>query len=153
MCTIDHDLQRMFSTAASRKKMYSLDKKNSPSRRSETCLYKELDVKMWIKSWSWNSYLYCVISTGCPKINFTFLNDNNVRTNIRIAIPAIILIEETCRIILAISKFNYNVYYVKRKKHTSILRGELTCDSHDYVLEKRGRCLRTEGSFLNVLMA
>ena len=101
-----------------------------------------------------------LINTGCPKINFTFLNDNNVRTNIGIAIPAIILIEETCRIILvpntmllAISKFNYNVYYVKRKKHTSILRGELTCDSHDYVLEKRGRCLRTEGSFVNVLMA
>ena len=28
-------------------------------------------------------------STGCPKINFTFLNVNNVRTNIRIATPAI----------------------------------------------------------------
>ena len=27
--------------------------------------------------------------TGCPKINFTFLNVNNVRTNIRIATPAI----------------------------------------------------------------
>ena len=41
-----------------------------------------------------------------------------------------ILIEETSRIILvsntmllAILKFNYNVNYVKRKKHTSILRG------------------------------
>ena len=28
-------------------------------------------------------------NTGCPKINFTFLNVNNVRTNIRIATPAI----------------------------------------------------------------
>ena len=27
--------------------------------------------------------------TGCPKINFTFLNVNNVRTNTRIATPAI----------------------------------------------------------------
>ena len=27
--------------------------------------------------------------TGCPKINFTFLNINNVRTNIRIAPPAV----------------------------------------------------------------
>lgn len=27
--------------------------------------------------------------TECPKINFTSLNGNNVRTNIRIAIPAI----------------------------------------------------------------
>ena len=29
------------------------------------------------------------INTGCPKINFTFLNVNNVRTNIRTATPAI----------------------------------------------------------------
>ena len=43
-----------------------------------------------------------------------------------------LLIEETCRIILvpntmlfSQSKFNYNVNYVKRKKHTSILRGKL----------------------------
>ena len=43
-----------------------------------------------------------------------------------------ILIEETYRIILvpntmllAISKFNYNINYVKRKKHTSILRGKI----------------------------
>ena len=43
-----------------------------------------------------------------------------------------ILIEETCRIILVpntmllvILKRNYNVNYVKRKKHTSILRGEI----------------------------
>ena len=28
-------------------------------------------------------------STGCPKINFTFLNANNVRTNIRIVTLAI----------------------------------------------------------------
>ena len=28
-------------------------------------------------------------NTGCPKINFTFLNVNNVRTNIRFATPAI----------------------------------------------------------------
>ena len=28
-------------------------------------------------------------TTGCPQINFTFLNVNNVRTNIRIATPAI----------------------------------------------------------------
>ena len=27
--------------------------------------------------------------TGCPQINFTFLNVNNVRTNIRIATPAV----------------------------------------------------------------
>ena len=27
--------------------------------------------------------------TGCPKINFTILNVNNIRTNIRIATPAI----------------------------------------------------------------
>ena len=32
---------------------------------------------------------HSVRSTGCPKINFTFLNVNNVRTNIRIATPAI----------------------------------------------------------------
>ena len=30
-----------------------------------------------------------LICTGCPKINFTFLNVNNVRTNTRIATPAI----------------------------------------------------------------
>ena len=43
-----------------------------------------------------------------------------------------ILIDETCRIILvpstmllAIFKFNYNVNYVKRKKHSSILRGKI----------------------------
>ena len=43
-----------------------------------------------------------------------------------------ILIEETCRIILvtntkllAILKFNYDINYVKRKKHTSILRGKI----------------------------
>ena len=43
-----------------------------------------------------------------------------------------ILIEDTCRIILvpnmmllAILRFNYNVNYVKRKKHTSILRGKI----------------------------
>ena len=30
-----------------------------------------------------------VWNTGCPKINFTFLNVNNIRTNIRIATPAI----------------------------------------------------------------
>ena len=42
-----------------------------------------------------------------------------------------ILIEETYRIILApntmllaMLKFNYNVNYVKRKKHTSILRSK-----------------------------
>ena len=28
-------------------------------------------------------------NTGCPKINFTFLNVNNVTTNTRIAAPAI----------------------------------------------------------------
>ena len=28
-------------------------------------------------------------NTGCPKINFTFLNVNNVRTNIPIATPAV----------------------------------------------------------------
>ena len=54
-----------------------------------------------------------------------------------------ILIEDTCRIILvprtmllAILNFNYNVNYVKRKKHISILRGVM-CDSH-YVLRKKG---------------
>ena len=43
-----------------------------------------------------------------------------------------ILIEETCRIILvpntillAILKFNYDIYYIKRKKHTSIMRGKI----------------------------
>ena len=43
-----------------------------------------------------------------------------------------ILIEETCRIILvpntmllAIWKFNYNVNYVKLKKHTSILKSKI----------------------------
>ena len=42
-----------------------------------------------------DKYYVCVHSksqeynTGCPKINFTFLNVNNVRTNIRIATPAI----------------------------------------------------------------
>ena len=43
-----------------------------------------------------------------------------------------IFIEDTCRIILvpntmleAILRFNYNVNYVKRKKHTSILRGKI----------------------------
>ena len=40
------------------------------------------------------SFMY----TGCPKINFTFLNVNNVRTNIRIATPVIYMIEETCSI-------------------------------------------------------
>ena len=53
-----------------------------------------------------------------------------------------ILIEDTCRIILvpntmvlAIIRFNYNVNYVKRKKHTFILRGNLidVCVSHYYV--------------------
>ena len=38
--------------------------------------------------------------------------------------------------LLAILNFNYNVNYVKRKKHISILRG-VTCDSH-YVLGKKG---------------
>ena len=54
------------------------------------------------------------------------------------------LIEETYRIILvpntmllAILKFNYNLNYVKRKKHTSILRG-LMYDSHYYVFGKEG---------------
>ena len=43
-----------------------------------------------------------------------------------------ILIEETCRIILvpntmllAILKFNYDINHIKRKKHTSILRGKI----------------------------
>ena len=43
-----------------------------------------------------------------------------------------ILIKDTCRIILvtntmllAILRFNYDVNYVKRKKHTSILRGKI----------------------------
>ena len=57
-----------------------------------------------------------------------------------------ILIEETCRIILvpnsmllAILKFNYNVNYVKRKKHTFIYwEVKLMCDSHYYVLGKEG---------------
>ena len=57
-----------------------------------------------------------------------------------------ILIEEICRIILvqntmllAILKFNYNVNYVERKKHTSILRGKIYVhDSHYYVLGKEG---------------
>ena len=33
--------------------------------------------------------IYCGRGTGCPKINFTFLNVNNVTTNTRIATPAI----------------------------------------------------------------
>ena len=56
-----------------------------------------------------------------------------------------ILIEDTCRIIvvpntmlLDILRFNYNENYVKRKKHTSILRGKMMCDSHYYVLGKEG---------------
>ena len=43
-----------------------------------------------------------------------------------------ILIKDTCRIILVpntmllvILRFNYSVNYVKRKKHTSILRGKI----------------------------
>ena len=71
-----------------------------------------------------------------------------------------IVIEDTCRIILvpntmllAILRFNYNVNYVKRKKHNQYWEVKLMCDSHYYVLRKEGRCLRTEGSFLNVLMA
>ena len=37
-----------------------------------------------------NDYEFFIsVSTGCPKINFTFLNVNNVRTNICIATPAI----------------------------------------------------------------
>ena len=54
-----------------------------------------------------------------------------------------ILIEDTCRIILVpntmlsdILNFNYNVNYVKGKKHISILRGVMS-DSH-YVLGKKG---------------
>ena len=35
-----------------------------------------------------SSFSFCT-STECPKINFTFLNVNNVRINIRIATPAI----------------------------------------------------------------
>ena len=37
------------------------------------------------------------------------------------------LIEDTCRIILFLDilRFNYNKNYVKRKKHTSILRGKI----------------------------
>ena len=31
-------------------------------------------------------------STRCPKINFTFLNGNNVRTNIRIAPSAVYIV-------------------------------------------------------------
>ena len=68
---------------------------------------------------------------GVQKINFTYLNVNNVRTNTLIATP-VIYIEETCRIILvpntmllAILKFNYSVNYVKRKKHISILRSKI----------------------------
>ena len=38
--------------------------------------------------------------------------------------------------LFAISNFNYNVNYVKRKKHIFILRGVM-CDSH-YVLGKKG---------------
>ena len=70
------------------------------------------------------------------------------------------LIEDTCRIILvpntmlsAILKFNYNVNYVKCKKHTSILRGKIDVTHITMFLERRGSCLRTEGSFLNVPMA
>ena len=55
-----------------------------------------------------------------------------------------ILIEETCRIILvpntmllAIFKFNYDVNYVKRKKHSSILRGKIDVFV-SYVLGKEG---------------
>ena len=69
-----------------------------------------------------------------------------------------ILIEETCRIILvpntmllAILKFNYNVNYVKRKKHISVMRGKIDVWLTLLFVE-RSRCLRTEGSFLNILM-
>ena len=58
--------------------------------------------------------------------------------------------------LLAILKLNYNVNYVKRKKHTSILRGKIDMWLKLLFWERRGRCLRTElteGSFLNVLMA
>ena len=61
-----------------------------------------------------------------------------------------ILMEDTCRIILvpntillAILNFNYNVNYVKRKNHTSILRG-MMCDSH-YVLGKKGLLFEDRG--------
>ena len=71
-------------------------------------------------------------STGCPKINFTFLNVNNVRTSTRIATPAIYIDRGdlqnyfgTKHDALTIFKFNYNVNYVKRKKHSSILSGKI----------------------------
>ena len=55
-----------------------------------------------------------------------------LESNICIELQPYILIEDTCRIILVtntmfltILRFNHNVNYVKRKKHTSILRGAI----------------------------
>ena len=63
-----------------------------------------------------------------------------------------ILIEDTCRIVLvpntiflAIFKFNYNVNYVKRKKHTSILRGKIDVWLHYYVFGKEGKMFEDRG--------
>ena len=39
------------------------------------------------REYSYTSHHF--LCTGCPKINFTFLNVNNVRTNVRIATPAL----------------------------------------------------------------
>ena len=40
--------------------------------------------------------------------------------------------------LLAILKFNYNVDYVKSKKHTSTLRGKINVCSHYYDFRKEG---------------
>ena len=48
------------------------------------------------RKFNWLTYFEMLINcetiignTGCPKINFTFLNVNNFRTSMRIATPAI----------------------------------------------------------------
>ena len=69
---------------------------------------------------------------GVQKLTLPFQMLITLEPSLALQLQPYILKEETCRIILvpntmllAILKFNYNINYVKRKKHTSILRGKI----------------------------
>ena len=72
------------------------------------------------------------IVQGVQKLTLPFQMLIILKPTFVLQLQPYILIEDTCRIILvpnmmllAILKFNYNVNYVKRKKHPSILRGKI----------------------------
>ena len=75
--------------------------------------------------------VYTIVQ-GVQKLTLPFKTLITLEPTFALKLQPYILIEETCRIILVpntmlldILKFNYNVNYVKRKKHTSKLRGRI----------------------------